>query len=105
VLEHVGLGRYGDPLDPDGSIKASHELIRVLAPRGQLLLGVPIGRERVAYNAHRIFCPRTILVWFSELLLTEFSVVTDEGHFKRFATPDDFHAADYACGLFLFERG
>lgn len=57
VIEHVGLGRYGDPLDPDGDLKAIRELIRVLAPGGNLLVATPVGRPRVAFNAHRILRP------------------------------------------------
>jgi SAM-dependent methyltransferase len=104
VIEHVGLGRYGDPVDTDGSRKAALELVRVLAPGGQLAVGVPIGRERVAFNAHRIHSPLTVIGWFAELRLTEFSVVTDSGLFMRFAKPEDYADADYACGLFLFAR-
>ena len=104
VIEHVGLGRYGDPVNPDGSEAAASELCRVLALHGRLLLGIPIGRERVAFNAHRIFSPFTVLNWFAELRLVEFSVVNDAGIFRRFAHPHDYTSADYACGLFMFER-
>lgn len=56
VVEHIGLGRYGDPLDPDGSEKAIAELCRVLAPGGKLYLSVPVGdKDIVAFNAGRIF--------------------------------------------------
>ena len=34
VVEHVGLGRYGDPPDPDGDLKAIAELKRVVARGG-----------------------------------------------------------------------
>src|SRR5712691_8903819 len=61
VLEHIGLGRYGDPLDPDGSRKAAAELARVLAPCGRLYLSVPVGRPRVCFNAHRVFSPGAIV--------------------------------------------
>jgi SAM-dependent methyltransferase len=58
VVEHIGLGRYGDDLDPRGSEKAIAELKRVLKPGGNLLLSVPVDREcRVYFNAHRAFTP------------------------------------------------
>jgi len=38
VIEHIGLGRYGDPLDPLGSVKAALELERVLKVGSKLFL-------------------------------------------------------------------
>lgn len=104
VIEHVGLGRYGDPVDTEGSYKAAKELQRVLAPGGQLILGTPVGRERVAFNAHRIHFPQTVINWFADLNLVEFSIVDDKGAFTRFVDPTLYGRADYACGLFIFRR-
>ena len=104
VIEHIGLGRYGDPLDPDGSRKALAELQRVVAVGGDLYLGVPIGRERVCFNAHRVLSPRTVLGALDELTLVEFSAVDDAGDLVRDARPDDFERADYSCGLFHLTR-
>lgn len=56
VIEHIGLGRYGDPIDPQGSEKALAELKRVIQPGGDLYLSVPLDDERRTYfNAHRAF--------------------------------------------------
>jgi SAM-dependent methyltransferase len=44
VAEHIGLGRYGDAINPQGTEKALQELMRVLAPGGQLLFSIPVGR-------------------------------------------------------------
>lgn len=104
VIEHIGLGRYGDPLDSSGSIKAAKELVRVLSNGGNLYVGVPIGRERVAFNAHRIFNPETIRAFFCELELVEFAAVNDSGHFVKNASFLDFTNADYSCGLFHFKK-
>jgi hypothetical protein len=60
VVEHVGLGRYGDPVDAEGDRKAMRELGRVVAPGGNLLFVVPVGRERVAFNAHRVYAWETV---------------------------------------------
>jgi hypothetical protein len=54
VVEHIGLGRYGDALDSEGDVKAMRELQRVLKPNGNLLFVVPVGVPRVMFNAHRI---------------------------------------------------
>lgn len=104
VIEHIGLGRYGDPLDPEGSLKALTELQRVVAPGGDFYLGVPVGRERVCFNAHRVLSPRTVLRTMDELSLKEFSAVDDHGDLHRDAEPSAFEGADYACGLFHFTR-
>ena len=104
VLEHIGLGRYGDPLDPGGSSKAAAELARVLAPGGRLYLTVPVGRSRVCFNAHRVFAPREILKMFEGLRLSHFSWVDDMGHFHESGKPDDAATAEYACGLFELVR-
>ena len=55
VIEHIGLGRYGDPLDPKGIEKAITELRRVIAPGGRLVTSVPLGPSCVAFNSHRVF--------------------------------------------------
>ena len=38
VVEHVGLGRYGDTVDSDGDLKAIKELKRVLAKKASCFL-------------------------------------------------------------------
>jgi SAM-dependent methyltransferase len=104
VAEHIGLGRYGDPLDPNGTREAAAELQRVLGPGGQLLFSGPVGKPRVCFNAHRIHSPEEILAMFSELELVEFSGVDDGGRFQRHRTPAELSESRYACGLFRFVR-
>jgi SAM-dependent methyltransferase len=104
VVEHVGLGRYGDPIDPDGSRKALSELQRVLSPGGRLYLSLPVGRERVCFNAHRVFDPQTIINAMSSLRLLEFSLVDDVGAFHESVSPDMAASLEYGCGLFIFEK-
>ena len=105
VIEHIGLGRYGDPLDPAGSERAAAELARVLAPGGRLLLSTPVGRTRTCFNAHRITAPSRVISWFPGLTLETFGAVGDDGHFHAEAEPKDFETAAYACGMFAFRRG
>ena len=73
VLEHIGLGRYGDKIDPEGDLLAISELKRVLAFSGSLLLVVPIGYEpKLQFNAHRIYSHIQIMEYFSELKLIKY---------------------------------
>ncbi|MBN1427564.1 MAG: DUF268 domain-containing protein [Anaerolineae bacterium] len=104
VAEHIGLGRYGDPLDPHGTIKAIGELVRVLAPGGNLYFSLPIGKTKVCYNAHRIHSPQQIMDYFHPLQLVDFAVADDDGVFQQGIEPGDYTDADYACGMFRFRK-
>lgn len=104
AMEHIGLGRYGDPIDPWGCFKGMQELQRVLAPGGKLYFSVPIGRERLEFNAHRVFDPFTVIEAFSSLTLVEFAAINDQGDLIDPAKPEDFRDLRSACGLFVFEK-
>ncbi len=104
VAEHIGLGRYGDPLDPLGTRKACAELVRVLAPGGNLYFSVPVGVPRLCFNAHRIHAPGQIREYFSALKLVEFSGIDDEGRFYRDIALETLAGANYACGLFHLSK-
>jgi SAM-dependent methyltransferase len=72
VIEHIGLGRYGDKLDIRGMEIAAKELSRVLAPGGMLLVAFPTGVENaIQFNAHRICTPETARNLFPDLELVE----------------------------------
>ena len=103
VVEHVGLGRYGDQLDPLGTRRACKELTRVLAPGANLFVSLPVGRPRVCFNAHRVHSPLQVLSCFEGLELIEFSAVDDRGKFREKADLDEMGQANYACGLFWFK--
>lgn len=106
VVEHVGLGRYGDPIDPDGDLKAMAELKRVLAPGGNLFFVVPVGGvPKIMFNAHRIYSYQQVLDCFNGLELIEFALVPDnaaDGGLIKKATREMSDAQNYGCGCFLF---
>lgn len=104
VIEHIGLGRYGDPLNPHGTRKAARELTRVLAPGGDLWVGLPVGQPRVCFNAHRIHPPQAVRDMFAHLRLIELSGVHDDGRFVEAVDLSEFEASEYACGFFWFRR-
>ncbi|MBK9443387.1 MAG: DUF268 domain-containing protein [Comamonadaceae bacterium] len=55
ALEHDGLGRYGDPIDPLGDLKTMQSYKKIIARGGLMYLSVPVGQDAVCWNSHRIY--------------------------------------------------
>jgi len=106
VIEHFGLGRYGDPIDPEGCFKAIREFQRVIKKGGRLYLAVPVSNEdKLCFNAHRIFNPKTIINEFYEMKLLEFSYISNYKIHKVNLDNLDQSIKDikkYSAGLFEF---
>lgn len=106
VVEHIGLGRYGDDIDPGADVRAMKELQRVLSPGGQLLFVVPVGLPKVVFNAHRVYGCDYIVDAFDQLNLEEFTLIQEmssEGYVEN----SSFAMAGkerYGCGCFLFRK-
>jgi hypothetical protein len=84
TIEHFGLGRYGDPIDPAGHLKGLAQLQRMVAAEGRLYLSTPIGPQRVEFNANRVFAAETLLGWFRDgWAIERFAYVDDAGRFHR----------------------
>jgi len=108
VVEHIGLGRYGEPLDPDGDLKAMTELKRVVASGGSLLFVVPIGfRSKILFNAHRIYTYSQVISYFSDLILKEFVLIpekSEDGGLVKGPSAKLLRRQNYACGCFWFKK-
>ncbi len=110
ALEHFGLGRYGDPIDIDGYKKGFESLSKMLRSDGILYLSIPIGRERIEFNAHRVFSISTILnLSRQKFRLIEFSYVDDQGDLHKGVSLTDTNIADsfklnYGCGIFELKK-
>ncbi len=108
VIEHVGLGRYGDPLDPDGDLKAIAELKRVVRPGGHLLFVVPTGQARICFNAHRVYGYRQVLSYFTDMTLLETALITENGKLPdglvENAPEELFNQQSEGTGCYLFQR-
>jgi hypothetical protein len=102
TVEHIGLGRYGDPINSSSDLQAIDELKRVLSVGGSLLFVVPVGLPKIEYNAHRIYSYEMIIEYFKDLELKEFSLVTDIGNFIENADSILVKEQKYGCGCFWF---
>jgi hypothetical protein len=102
AVEHFGLGRYGDPLDVNGHDKGMRALARVAG--GRVFFGVPIGRCRVEFNAHRILDPTHPLEAFADFDLVEFAAILPGEGIRSDVVPEALRTTDYALGLYVFQR-
>jgi SAM-dependent methyltransferase len=109
VIEHVGLGRYGDPIDLFGHLKALDNLATILKPGGILYLSAPFGEERIEFNAHRVFALTTLAEMVqSKFRLLSFSYVNDVGSFNANAHLDDLltqrPSANFSLAIFELQK-
>lgn len=54
-IEHDGLGRYGDPINPWGDLETMKKILEMLNEDGMLFLSIPVGQDAVYWNAHRVY--------------------------------------------------
>ena len=106
AIEHFGLGRYGDSVDYYGHIKAIDNIYRLLEKQGTFYISVPIGTQRIEFNAHRIFDLSYLLKTFdNKFKINYFSYVNDRGDlFEDVKLDNDkvinnYHC-NYGCGIF-----
>jgi SAM-dependent methyltransferase len=106
AIEHFGLGRYGDPIDYYGHIKALNNIQKILKKGGKFYFSVPIGKQRIMFNAHRIFDVSYLLNLFdNKFKVDSFSYVDDKGDlFENVEMNTDSvnnnYNCSYGCGIF-----
>ena len=54
-IEHDGLGRYGDPLNPNADIETMLSAKKYIEKDGLMFLSVPTGYDCVYFNVHRVY--------------------------------------------------
>jgi SAM-dependent methyltransferase len=109
AIEHFGLGRYGDPLNPDGHKLGFNNILRMLKPGGTLYISFPIGKSNeVHFNAHRVFHPKDIFGWADSrntIKLLRFDYVDDAGNLNQnidvSTTELNVH---FGCGIYSFRK-
>lgn len=109
AIEHFGLGRYGDPLDPQGHIKGFNNIVRMLNVGGTLYISFPIGKaNEVHFNAHRVFHPNDIFGWAEDvgcIDLQRFDYVDDAGDLHQDVdVRKEALSVVYGCGIYTFKR-
>ena len=110
VIEHFGLGRYGDPIDFEGHVKGLRNLSQLLRPGGRFYLSCPIGPQRIEFNAHRVFSlPYLIELLEQDHLIERFSYVDDAGDLHENVEligplVENSAGCRYGCGIFELIR-
>jgi len=110
AMEHFGLGRYGDNVDYNGYLKCLENLYGMLKPSGKLYFSVPIGKQRIEFNAHRIFSVKYLLELFNgKYIIEHFSYVDDIGdlyentELTEASIANNFNC-NYGCGIFEMRK-
>lgn len=107
AIEHFGLGRYGDPIDYFGHLRAISNIALMLKSGGRFYFSVPIGPQRIEFNAHRVFSIDYLIKILSQYFeITSFSYVDDRGDFfENVALENDNYknnfGCKYGCGIFI----
>jgi len=105
VIEHIGLGRYGDSMNPDADIKACDELQRVASHGARILIVVPVGKPKICFNAHRIYSFDMVTEMFSKCELISNALIPDNANKVGIIYEPSkiiFDEQYYACGCFEF---
>jgi hypothetical protein len=108
TIEHLGLGRYGDPIDPDGYKKGFKNLLKMVEPNGTLYISFPIGDENeVHFNSQRVFHPLDIFKWSDDksIELKRFDCVDNKGELYQNVDPRR-HCINMSggCGIYSFTK-
>ncbi|AKD57878.1 DUF268 domain-containing protein [Spirosoma radiotolerans] len=110
AIEHFGLGRYGDPIDANGHIKALDNIRQIIKPGGTFYFSSPIGPQGIVYNAHRVFSVGYLVALFEpHYTIERFSYIDDNEQFiedadcRSDAAQRNF-GCSYGCGIFEMTR-
>lgn len=82
TLHLVGLGRYGDKLDPNVLPRFIKDLNRVMKKKSDLFLLMPLGKNHLLFNFHYIFDFHTLKDMFYGWTVEEY-FVDEFVHFNR----------------------
>ena len=110
AIEHFGLGRYGDPIDCFGHLKGIRTAKDFLTKNGIFYFAVPIGSQRVEFNAHRVFSLRYLLdILLEDFWIKAFDYVDDKGDLNRNVKLSEENIinncnCEFGCGIFELQK-
>lgn len=111
ALEHFGLGRYGDKIDPNGHIKGFKNITNILKKGGTFYFSVPMGiQQRIEFNAHRIFNLKYLINLISpDFIINSFSYIDDLGNFHENiqlseSLTNTSCGCDHGCAVFILSK-
>ena len=113
AIEHMGLGRYGDPINAYGHYLALQNLTQLLTKNGILYVSYPFGeKSRIEYNAHRVISLRESRTMFEKnnLIVKKFSYVDDSGNLFKTQNLEDIdwdnsYGLKYGCAIWTLKKG
>ena len=106
AIEHFGLGRYGDQIQYEGYLKGFENIAKILKTNGKFYLSIPIGPQRIVFNAHRVFSISYLLKLFKSMFkINGFSYIDDKDTFHQDVPIEKNgvltnYGCLYGCGIF-----
>lgn len=110
TIEHFGLGRYGDSINPQGYRTGISNMAKLLRQGGIFYLSTPIGQERVEFNANWVFDPSNIIGCAAEagmciqsLIVISPATGPQESRFDAEGLAE-LRLRRYSLGIFTFKK-
>ncbi len=108
AIEHFGLGRYGDSINPESWKYALESIQKKMKVGGVFYFSVPVGPvNKLVFNAHRIFAPSTVISTLDQMNLISFKYIHEmkviDVDINCIQNIDDL-VSEYDCGLFIFVK-
>ena len=108
TIEHFGLGRYGDTINPNGYIEGFKNILKLLKKDGYFYFSVPVSKlDRVYFNSERTFQPLRVLEWSKDLQLIKFDLIDEDGNIFYDCNINDKKTTSkliYGCGIYTFKK-
>lgn len=106
AMEHFGLGRYGDDIDINGYLTGLTNVKKLLKQGGTFYFAVPIGNQRIEFDAHRVFSLKYLISLFEKdyeiksfAYIDDNEILTADAVLSSKSIEDNFNC-NFGCGIF-----